>query len=63
MSSIRHVNVHPECEKFIEFMFGPLGIGDDVKIKPDEVRIKGQTCKSISIRFYGSFGSEFSHAD
>jgi hypothetical protein len=24
-------------------MFGPAGIGDDVKIKPDEVKIEGQT--------------------
>jgi len=35
--------IHPKCEKFVEFMFGPAGIGDDVKIQPDEVKIKGQT--------------------
>ncbi len=49
MSSIGFKNsggrhyVHPKCEKFIEFMFGPAGIGDDIKIKPDAVKIKGQT--------------------
>lgn len=35
--------IHPECDKFVEFMFGPAGIGDDVKIKPDEVKVEGQT--------------------
>lgn len=40
-SSGRHY-IHPDCEKFVEFMFGPAGIGDDVKIKPDEVKIEGQ---------------------
>ncbi len=35
--------VHPECEKYVEFMFGPVGIGDDVKIKPDQKKIQGQT--------------------
>lgn len=34
--------MHPECEKFVEFMFGPAGIGDDVKITPDEVKVSGQ---------------------
>lgn len=42
LSAGRHY-IHPKCEKFVEFMFGPAGIGDDVKIKPDEVKIKGQT--------------------
>lgn len=42
LSKGRHY-VHPKCEKFIEFMFGPVGIGDDVKIKPDEKKVKGQT--------------------
>lgn len=42
LSKGRHY-IHPKCEKFVEFMFGPAGIGDDVKIKPDEVKIKGQT--------------------
>lgn len=41
-SSGRHY-IHPRCEKFVEFMFGPAGIGDDVKIKPDEVKLRGQT--------------------
>ena len=35
--------VHPQCEKFVEFMFGPAGIGDDIHIKPDEKKIDGQT--------------------
>jgi hypothetical protein len=35
--------IHPRCDKFVEFMFGPAGIGDDVKIIPDEVKIEGQT--------------------
>tara|TARA_B110001454_G_scaffold158569_1_gene147882 strand:- start:18622 stop:19161 length:540 start_codon:yes stop_codon:yes gene_type:complete len=34
--------VHPECSIFIEFMHGPVGIGDDVKIKPDAKTIEGQ---------------------
>lgn len=42
LSKGRHY-IHPKCEKFVEFMFGPAGIGDDDKIKPDEVKIKGQT--------------------
>lgn len=40
-SSGRHY-IHPDCDKFVEFMFGPAGIGDDIKIKPDEIKIKGQ---------------------
>jgi hypothetical protein len=35
--------VHPDCDKFVEFMFGPAGIGDDVKIIPDSKKIQGQT--------------------
>lgn len=35
--------IHPACDKFVEFMFGPAGIGDDIKIKPDEVKVQGQT--------------------
>lgn len=35
--------IHPKCDKFIEFMHGPVGIGDDVNIKPDAVKIEGQT--------------------
>lgn len=34
---------HPDCDKFVEFMFGPAGIGDDVKIIPDSRKIQGQT--------------------
>ncbi|MEN0058489.1 MAG: hypothetical protein AAGB31_06620 [Bdellovibrio sp.] len=41
-SSGRHY-IHPQCDKFIEFMYGPAGIGDDVNIKPDKVKIEGQT--------------------
>lgn len=33
---------HPECEKFVEYMFGPAGIGDDVNIKPDQITVSGQ---------------------
>ncbi len=33
---------HPKCDKFIEFMYGPAGIGDDVNIKPDIVRVGGK---------------------
>jgi hypothetical protein len=40
-SSGRHY-IHPRCDKFIEFMFGPAGIGDDVNIKPDVQTIGGQ---------------------
>lgn len=35
--------VHPDCDKFVEFMFGPAGIGDDINIKPDKVIVEGQT--------------------
>ncbi len=35
--------IHPECDKFVEFMFGPAGIGDDIKIIPDLLKIEGQT--------------------
>jgi hypothetical protein len=35
--------IHPDCDKFVEFMFGPAGIGDDTKIKPDSQRVEGQT--------------------
>lgn len=41
-SAGRHY-IHPDCDKFVEFMFGPAGIGADVKIKPDEKKIQGQT--------------------
>ncbi len=34
--------IHPECEKFVEFMHGPAGIGDDIKITPDEKNVNGQ---------------------
>lgn len=35
--------IHPKCDKFVEFMFGPAGIGDDIKIIPDAKKVKGQT--------------------
>lgn len=35
--------VHPDCDKFVEFMFGPAGIGDDIQIIPNERTIEGQT--------------------
>lgn len=40
-TSGRHY-VHPKCDKFIEFMFGPVGIGDDNNIKPEGVKVNGQ---------------------
>ena len=40
-SGKRHY-IHPQCDIFVEFMFGPAGIGDDLKIKPDEIKLKGQ---------------------
>lgn len=41
-SSGRHY-IHPDCDKFIEFMFGPVGIGDDIDIKPNERKVDGKT--------------------
>jgi len=41
MSSGRHY-IHPKCDKFVEFSFGPAGIGDDVTIKPDIRKVGGQ---------------------
>lgn len=35
--------IHPQCDKFVEFMFGPAGIGDDIKIEPDAVKVDKQT--------------------
>ena len=35
--------IHPRCDKFVEFMFGPASIGDDIKIKPDHKKVEGQT--------------------
>lgn len=35
--------IHPDCDKFVEFMFGPAGIGDDIKIEPNEIKVEGQT--------------------
>lgn len=50
---MKHEDVHVEKEsllsegtkmkKFVEFVSGPIGIGDDIKIKPNEVKVKGQT--------------------
>lgn len=34
--------IHPDCDKFVEFMFGPIGIGDDIQIVPDERKVEGQ---------------------
>ncbi|MCM2282017.1 MAG: hypothetical protein NDI61_09245 [Bdellovibrionaceae bacterium] len=41
-SSGRHYT-HPKCEKFVEFVLGPPGIGDDIKIKPAVRKVEGQT--------------------
>lgn len=35
--------IRPNCEKFVEFMFGPAGIGDDIGIVPDSKKVEGQT--------------------
>jgi hypothetical protein len=35
--------IHPRCKKFVEFMYGPSGIGEDVNIKPDAKKVEGQT--------------------
>ena len=35
--------VRPDCAKFIEFVNGPVGIGDDVRITPAEVKVGGET--------------------
>lgn len=35
--------IRPKCKKFVEFMFGPVGIGDDIKIVPYAKTIEGQT--------------------
>jgi len=42
-NSVGRHYIHPQCDKFVEFMFGPTGIGDDVKIVPDPVKVEGQT--------------------
>ena len=34
---------HPKCPIVIEFVSGPPGIGDDVKIQPSEKTVQGQT--------------------
>ncbi|MGE0763111.1 MAG: hypothetical protein AB7N80_07530 [Bdellovibrionales bacterium] len=36
MKSKGHHYIHPKCDKFIEFVPGPAGIGDDTDIKPDK---------------------------
>lgn len=35
--------IHPECDKYIEFVTGPVAIGDDLKITPDAKVVHGQT--------------------
>lgn len=34
--------IHPKCQKFVEFCSGPVGIGDDINIKPDSKEVEGQ---------------------
>jgi hypothetical protein len=41
-SGNRHYH-HPKCPLFVEFVRGPIGIGDDLKIQPDKREIEGQT--------------------
>jgi hypothetical protein len=48
VSQSRHYS-HPKCKHLIiEFASGPPGIGDDVRIKPAEVRSGGQIIKIYS---------------
>ncbi len=35
--------IHRQCRVFIDFVNGPVGIGDDLKIKPKAVKVQGQT--------------------
>jgi hypothetical protein len=40
---------HPECPHlFVEFVSGPLGIGDDLAIVPREERVGDQTLRILS---------------
>ena len=41
-SAGRHY-VHPKCRLFVEFASGPIGIGDDVNIRPKPVKVGKQT--------------------
>ena len=45
--------IHPKCDKFVEFMFGPAGIGDDIKIKPDEKRLMDRSFTFLNMSFVG----------
>jgi hypothetical protein len=41
--------VHQECSHlFVEFVSGPVGIGDDTQITPDTVDVDGVTIKLLS---------------
>ncbi|WP_408095619.1 nucleotidyltransferase [Peredibacter sp. HCB2-198] len=41
--------IHPECKHlYIEFPKGPLEIGDDIHIQPDETTVGGTTIKILS---------------
>ncbi|MBA2405022.1 MAG: nucleotidyltransferase [Bdellovibrionales bacterium] len=41
--------VHPECKHlYVEFPSGPLGIGEDINIEPDEHKGKGSVLKILS---------------
>jgi hypothetical protein len=41
--------VHPDCSHlFVEFPQGPLEIGDDFKIVPDEISVEGKKIKILS---------------
>lgn len=40
---------HPECKHlFVEFVSGPVGIGEDTEIVPQEVTVDGVTIKLLS---------------
>ena len=40
---------HPQCNHlFVEFVSSPVSIGDDYRIKPDEVEVDGRTLRILS---------------
>ncbi len=48
VKSGRHF-VHPECKHiFVDFPIGPVALGDDYKIKPDEREVAGKILKLLS---------------
>lgn len=39
---------HPKCKYFIEFVSPPVGIGDDVNIRPRKYKVDGEVIKIFS---------------